>query len=72
MLHTSVNELDALSGDIPANVAQLQAAVAALEEQLMVRGIFKRFLSGHTGRASPNHEACSSPSFLGAAAGFIK
>lgn len=65
-------EPDTLSGEIPANVAQLQAAMAALEEQLTQRGIFKRFVSTHTARGSANYEACSSASFLNAAASFIR
>ena len=72
MLHTSVSEPDTLSGEVPANVAQLQAAVAALEEQLTGRGIFRRFVTAQTSRGSLSHEACSSASFLSAAAGFLR
>ncbi|CAL8470925.1 g10467 [Coccomyxa elongata] len=72
MLHTSVSEPDTLRGEVPANVEQLQAAVAALEEQLTGRGIFRRFTTAHTARGSLSHDACSSASFLSAAAGFMR
>lgn len=72
MLHTSVSEPDTLHGEVPANVEQLQAAVAALEEQLTGRGIFRRFVAAQTARGSLSHDACSSASFLSAAAGFMR
>lgn len=51
---------------------QLQAAVTALEEQLIGRGILRRFISAQTSRESLTHDACSSASFLSAAAGFLR
>jgi hypothetical protein len=52
--------------------AELAAAIAALEELLGGRGLFRRFLAQHTARGSAAAAACSQPSFLAAAAGILR
>ena len=54
------------------SVADLAAAVESLEEQLGGRGLFRRFLAAHAARGAAAYEACSSASFLAAAAGVLR
>ena len=54
------------------SVAGLAAAAESLEERLGGRGLFRRFLAAHAARGSAAYEACSSASFLAAAAGILR
>lgn len=63
-------------GDFGAAAAADAAAAAgpagALQERLLGRGVFRRFLDAHVGRGAEHYEACASAGFLAAAGGILR
>lgn len=55
-----------------ADAAAAAGPAGALQERLLGRGVFRRFLDAHMGRGAEHYEACASAGFLAAAGGILR
>jgi len=55
-----------------AGASAAAGPAAALQERLLGRGVFRRFLEAHVARGAEHYEACASAGFLAAAGGVLR
>ena len=55
-----------------ADAAAATGPAGALQERLLGRGVFRRFLDAHVGRGAEHYEASASAGFLAAAGGILR
>lgn len=72
MLQSMTTERQSFQSDESAAAATLAKEAAALQEQLLDRGTFRKFLEVPAAKGSGVQLACGSPSFTSAASNFIR
>ncbi|KAK9842285.1 hypothetical protein WJX81_004630 [Elliptochloris bilobata] len=72
MLQTVQDRPDEFGAGAAADAAAAAGPAGALQERLLGRGVFRRFLEAHVARGAEHHEACASAGFLAAAGGILR
>jgi len=72
MLQTVQDKPGAFGEAAVADAAAAAAPAGALQERLLGRGVFRRFLEAHVARGAEHYEACASAGFLAAAGSVLR
>lgn len=72
MLQTVQAEPTRFGDAAAADAAAAARPAAALQERLLGRGVFRRFLEARVARGAEHYESCASAGFLAAAGGILR